>query len=281
VRSAAEFAIAAGVLTLIPGPDTLLTLRTALTACRRTAVAAVAGISTAVIGWGCAAGLGLTAALAADPDLYLALRWAGAVYLAWLGVRSIVHGGRWPVGKTAEAGPAESAAESAEAGAGELARTQRLGLAYLRGILTCASNPKVGIFYLALFPQFIPAGADVLRWSILLAGIHAAEGTAWLTIVAVLAGRLGHALRPRPAAPPDSPLGRWRLRCGFPCVCGQARGRRLIVPAHWTVWSNAPRKGNVAFGPGPPRDGRSRSRPAAPIRCLRRWRWRWPASAGT
>jgi threonine/homoserine/homoserine lactone efflux protein len=193
VRSRAEFAIAAGVLTLIPGPDTLLTVRTALTACRRTAVAAVAGISTAVIGWGCAAGLGLTAALAADPDLYLALRWAGAAYLAWLGVRSIVHGGRWPVGETAEAGPAESA----EAGAGELARTQRPGLAYLRGILTCASNPKVGIFYLALFPQFIPAGADVLRWSILVAGIHAAEGTAWLTIVAVLAGRLGHALRRR------------------------------------------------------------------------------------
>jgi threonine/homoserine/homoserine lactone efflux protein len=72
VRSAAEFAVAAGVLTLIPGPDTLLTVRTALPADRRTAVAAAAGISTAVL----------------------------------------------------------------------------------------------GIFYLALLPQFIPAGADVLRWSV-------------------------------------------------------------------------------------------------------------------
>ncbi len=189
MRSAVEFAIAAGVLTLIPGPDTLLTVRTALTACRRTAIAAVAGISTAVVGWGYAAGLGLTAALAADPDLYLALRWAGAAYLAWLGVRSIVHGGRWPVGETAEAGAGESAEE--------LARDRRLGPAYLRGILTCASNPKVGIFYLALFPQFIPVRGDVLRWSVLLASIHAAEGLAWLTIVAVLAGRLGHALRRR------------------------------------------------------------------------------------
>jgi threonine/homoserine/homoserine lactone efflux protein len=185
VRSAAEFAIAAGVLTLIPGPDTLLAIRTALAAGRGAAVAAAAGASTAVLGWGCAAGLGLTAALAADPDLYLALRWAGAAYLAWLGVRSIVHGGRWQVG------------ERADDGTGELARAAGLGPAYLRGILTCASNPKVGIFYLALFPQFIPAGADVLRWSVLLAGIHAAEGLAWLTIVATLAGRLGRVLRRR------------------------------------------------------------------------------------
>ena len=183
MKSAAEFAIAAGVLTLIPGPDTLLTVRTALAAGRATALAATAGISTAVIGWGCAAGLGLTAALAADPGLYLALRWAGAAYLGWLGLSSIVHGGRWPV----EEGAVQH----------EPPRGAGLGPAYLRGILTCASNPKVGVFYLALFPQFIPPGADVLGWSVLLAGIHAAEGLAWLTIVATLSRRLGRALRRR------------------------------------------------------------------------------------
>jgi threonine/homoserine/homoserine lactone efflux protein len=182
MRSAAEFAIAAGVLTLIPGPDTLLTIRTAVALGRGAAVAAAAGIGTALLGWGCAAGLGLTAALAADPDLYLALRWAGAAYLAWLGLRSVVHSGRWPA-----EGPAEQ----------EPPRGRRLGPAYLRGIITNASNPKVGIFYLALFPQFIPPGADVLRWSMLLASIHAAESLAWLTIVTVLAGRLGRALRRR------------------------------------------------------------------------------------
>jgi threonine/homoserine/homoserine lactone efflux protein len=193
LSSPAEFAVAAGVLTLIPGPDTLLTIRTAVVAGRGTAVAAAAGIGTALLGWGCAAGLGLTAALAADPDLYLALRWAGAAYLAWLGLRSIVHGGRWPA---AEAGEASAGGEPA---AVQPARGRRLGPAYARGIITNASNPKVGIFYLALFPQFIPAGAGVLRWSILLATIHAAESLAWLTIVAVLAGRLGRALRRRRA----------------------------------------------------------------------------------
>lgn len=200
MRSAGEFAIAAGVLTLIPGPDTLLTIRTAVVAGRGAAVAAAAGIGTALLGWGCAAGLGLTAALAADPDLYLALRWAGAAYLAWLGLRSIVHGGRWPVAEdVANAANAEDAANAEKAGdtPGEPPPVRRLGPAYLRGIITNASNPKVGIFYLALIPQFIPPGADVLRWSILLASIHAAEGLAWLTIVAALAGRLGRALRLR------------------------------------------------------------------------------------
>jgi threonine/homoserine/homoserine lactone efflux protein len=194
LSSPAEFAVAAGVLTLIPGPDTLLTIRTAVVAGRGTAVAAAAGIGTALLGWGGAAGLGLTAALAADPDLYLALRWAGAAYLAWLGLRSIVHGGRWPVAETGEGGEGGEPATD-EPATVQPARGQRLGPAYARGIITNASNPKVGIFYLALFPQFIPPGADVLRWSILLASIHAAESLAWLTIVAVLAGRLGLALR--------------------------------------------------------------------------------------
>jgi threonine/homoserine/homoserine lactone efflux protein len=189
MRSPAEFAIAAGVLTLIPGPDTLLTIRTAVVAGRGAAVAAAAGIGTALLAWGCAAGLGLTAALATDPDLYLALRWTGAAYLAWLGLRSIVHGGRWPVPDGGEG--------AGEPAAGEPATVRRLGPAYARGIITNASNPKVGIFYLALFPQFIPPGAEVLRWSILLASIHAAESLAWLTIVAILAGRLGRALRRR------------------------------------------------------------------------------------
>ncbi len=74
MRSAAEFAVSAGLLTLIPGPDTLLALRTAISAGRIQATAAAAGICTAPIGWGCAAGLGLTAALAASPGPYLARR---------------------------------------------------------------------------------------------------------------------------------------------------------------------------------------------------------------
>lgn len=181
--STAEFAVAAGLLTLIPGPDTLLTLRTAISAGRGQAVAAAAGVCTALLCWGCAAGIGLTGALAASPEAYLALRWAGAAYLAVLGLRAILAGGGWP----------------ADAAAGAQPLRARLRPSYLRGVLTCASNPKVGIFYLALFPQFISSGSAVLGDSVLLAAIHAAETLAWLFVVTALAGSLGRVLRRRAA----------------------------------------------------------------------------------
>jgi len=182
MRSAAEFAVAAGVLTLLPGPDTLLTLRAALAAGRTQAGAAAAGICTALLGWGVAAGLGLAAALAASPSLYVALRWTGAAYLAFLGLRAILVGSRWPDAREAADGP-----------------TASLGPSYLRGVATCALNPKVGAFYVALFPQFIPAGAGVLGYSVLLAAIHVAETMLWLIAVSLLAVRLGRLLRRREA----------------------------------------------------------------------------------
>jgi threonine/homoserine/homoserine lactone efflux protein len=182
VGSVAGFAVAAGLLTLIPGPDTLLTVRMAVTAGRPSALAAAAGICTALLGWGAAAGLGLTAALAAAPAAYLALRWAGAAYLCYLGVHSIVRGARWPA-----------------ASAGSTAEPVRRWPGFLRGVLTCASNPKVGVFYLALFPQFIAPGERLLPASLALAAIHAAETLTWLSIIAVAGGRLGRVLRHRSA----------------------------------------------------------------------------------
>ena len=184
--SVAEFALAAGVLTIIPGPDTLLTVRTAVASGRAHALAAGAGICTALLGWGCAAGLGLTAALAAAPDLYLALRWIGAAYLAWMGLHAIIRGARWPA-----AAPA--------AGPDQVQQPRRCWPSYLRGVLNCASNPKIGIFYLALFPQFIAHGEALLPASLLLAAIHTTESLAWLSLLACLGGRLGQVLRRRAA----------------------------------------------------------------------------------
>jgi threonine/homoserine/homoserine lactone efflux protein len=179
------FALAAGVLTIIPGPDTLLTVRTAVASGRGHALAAGAGICTALLGWGCAAGLGLTAALAAAPGLYLTLRWIGAAYLAWMGLHAIIRGARWPAPPPGpEAGPPPR---------------RRRWPSYLRGVLNCASNPKIGIFYLALFPQFIGHGEALLPASLVLAAIHTTESLVWLSLLACLGGRLGQVLRRRAA----------------------------------------------------------------------------------
>jgi threonine/homoserine/homoserine lactone efflux protein len=208
MRSVAEFAVAAGVLTVIPGPDTLLALRTAVAHSRSQAIAAAAGGCTALAGWGCAAGLGLTAVLAASPALYASLRWAGVAYLAYLGLRLLVAGSRAPAATSlgsqsveeltppaaaAQSAPADRASMVGRASAGDLYR--RLRGSYFRGVLTNASNPKVGVFYLSLFPQFIPAGVPLLRFSLLLTSIHVAESLIWLIAVAGLAGKLARLLR--------------------------------------------------------------------------------------
>ncbi|MEV5711166.1 LysE family translocator [Actinoallomurus sp. NPDC052274] len=169
------FAGVAALLTLVPGPDSLLVLRTAIAQGRRAALVAALGIQVGCLWWGAAAGLGLTAVLAASHTLYTVLRWAGAAYLLYLGVRLLIRG-----------------EETGEA-AGPSGRNR-----FLMGLLTNALNPKVGVFYLSLLPQFVPAGAPVLPWSILLTGVHVTEGLLWCALLAVLADRLGGLLR-RPA----------------------------------------------------------------------------------
>lgn len=166
------FAGFAALLTMVPGPDSLLVLRTAVADGRRAALLAALGVQAGCLWWGTAAGLGLTALLAASRNLYTALRWAGAAYLLYLGVRLL----------------AERAHGDGDAGPPGRSR-------FARGLLTNALNPKVGVFYLSLLPQFVPAGAPVLPWSLLLTGVHVAEGTLWCALLAVLADRIGHRLR--------------------------------------------------------------------------------------
>jgi threonine/homoserine/homoserine lactone efflux protein len=223
----ASFAVAAGLLTLTPGPDALLVLRIAVSRGRAGAAAAGLGVCTALAGWACAAAFGLTALLTAAPLLYTALRWAGAAYLAFLGARLIAGSRPWrrrraagqsggpagvptglggpsrvPAGQGGPAGkptglgrPAEVPAGPGGPPAGPDRGMRRLGGCYLRGMLTNAANPKIGVFYLSLLPQFIPAGAPVLASSLLLAAIHVTESIAWFALIAVLAGRLGRSLR--------------------------------------------------------------------------------------
>ena len=175
----ASFAIVAGVLTIIPGLDTALVLRAAVTKGRRHAFATAIGIGTGALLWGALAALGATAVLTASHVAYTALRIAGALYLTWMGVSMLRH-------SFARRGALESDLPQSTVSDSTLLRS------WARGLTTNLLNPKIGVFYMAMLPQFIPQNAPHLLMGLALAAVHDVEGLVWFTgliFSAHLAGR--------------------------------------------------------------------------------------------
>ena len=170
------FAAAAALLTVTPGLDTALVLRTAAVEGRRRAFAAAVGIGLGCLAWGGLVAVGLGALLAASELAYRILKWAGAAYLLWLGLQLILSK-RTELG-TPDALPAGGA-------------TTWLW----RGLLTNLLNPKVGVFYVSFLPQFIPAGSSVPAMTVLLAAIHVALGLIWFAALILATAPLGQALK--------------------------------------------------------------------------------------
>lgn len=163
ITAVLAFTIAAALMTLTPGLDTALVLRTAAVEGGRPAMRAGAGICFGTVTWGLMAGLGLGALLAVSQTAYAVLQVAAAAYLLWLGAGMIRAAWRGGGGFASDLN-----------GAGE-----RRARWFLRGLGTNLLNPKVGVFYVSFLPPFIPAGSDVVGFSVGLAAIHAALGLAW------------------------------------------------------------------------------------------------------
>ena len=157
------FTAAAGLLTITPGLDTALVLRTATAEGARAASLASIGIVTACFGWAIMVALGLGALLATSQLAYTVLRAIGACYLLVAGLRMLLR-------------PRQGFIETAPD-----PRTGGLvaGAAFARGALTNLLNPKVGIFYVSFLPQFVPTGVSVGPFILLLGAIHALLGVTW------------------------------------------------------------------------------------------------------
>ncbi|TDD94365.1 LysE family translocator [Actinomadura rubrisoli] len=175
------FAAVAALVTVTPGLDTMLVLRTTVTSGRRTGILAAAGVASGCLAWAVASAAGLTALLAASRLAFDALRVAGACYLLWLGGQAL-----WKARRRAF-------------GDGEVPDPSVSGSAALRtGFVTNLLNPKIGVFYMSLLPQFVPHGAPMFGTSMVFAVIHAAEGLLWFALVVAAAGAARRALA-RPA----------------------------------------------------------------------------------
>jgi threonine/homoserine/homoserine lactone efflux protein len=155
------FAVAAGLLTITPGLDTALVLRTAAVEGPKKAWLAAFGIFLGTLAWGAMVALGLGALFAASALAFAILKWVGAVYLVWLGANLILKPrDRFEVGAAAPA-----------------ADTRRAWL--WRGLFNNLLNPKVGVFYASFLPQFVPHGVPAAPWMFMLAGLHVLMGVPW------------------------------------------------------------------------------------------------------
>lgn len=165
------FSMAAALLTITPGLDTALVLRTATVEGGRQAMRAGAGVVTGVLAWGFVASVGLGAVLTVSEIAYRVLQMAGAVYITWLGARMVLSAVR----KTHGGAQHHTAAAAA---------TPDMGANWFwRGLMTNLLNPKVGVFYVSFLPQFIPADVSVVAFSIGLATIHAVMGLIWFAAI--------------------------------------------------------------------------------------------------
>ena len=175
--------IATAILLIItPGQDTFFILGRSLSGGRPAGIAAALGISTGTVVHTFAAALGLSALLATSPYAFMAVKFAGAAYLVFIGVRALLS--------RSNGLPGDEATKVAEGRRS----------AFRQGVLTNLLNPKVALFFLALMPQFIDAGSTQKVGAFLVLGLtFVTLGTVWVLMLAAAAARLRGAFLRRPS----------------------------------------------------------------------------------
>ncbi|MHA6205869.1 LysE family translocator [Dyella soli] len=185
------FLLACIALNMAPGLDTFYILTRSGREGRAVGVAAALGINAGCIVHTLAAVLGISAILMTSAIAFSALKYLGAAYLAWIGLRMLLTRG--------------SAREAT------VTRGKGLAAAFRQGMLTNVLNPKVALFFLAFLPQFVSMQAMHPQLGLLVLGLSfIGTGTCWSMVLALLGGHIHHVLKTRPR------VGQWMDRlCGF------------------------------------------------------------------
>ena len=169
------FAFVASLLVVSPGPNGVLIAKTVPTSGRAAGFANVAGFVGAFYLHGALSVLGISLLLVQSATAFMIVKYLGAAYLCWIGIRALISAFRG-VETAAMPGPAQ--------------RQRTLIKAFGEGFLTNALNPKVSMFYLAAFPQFITVGETSAASSFMLVSIHAGVNALWFAAMVLLMARL-------------------------------------------------------------------------------------------
>jgi threonine/homoserine/homoserine lactone efflux protein len=151
------------VLTILPGPDMAVMTKVAIADGRGAASRTALGIVTGLAVWGVLTAAGLAAVLAASAKAYAVVKVAGAIYLVYLGVQTIVRRRR----------PDDDPVRVARG-------------SFRTGLTSNLLNPKIAVFYTSLLPQLVPDGAPETPTLLLLVAAHIGMGLVWLNLYAVV-----------------------------------------------------------------------------------------------
>jgi threonine/homoserine/homoserine lactone efflux protein len=175
----AVFMLAAGALLVIPGPAVLYIVARGIDQGRRAALVSALGVGTGTLGHVAAATLGLSALLVSSATAFSAVKYAGAAYLVFLGLRTLMSREEAP--QVVEAAP------------------QRLSRIYAQGVVVNLLNPKTALFFLAFLPQFVdPARGSVAGQTLFFGCLMAAMGICSDGSYALLSGTVGGRLKSNP-----------------------------------------------------------------------------------
>ncbi|MFO1427724.1 MAG: LysE family translocator [Steroidobacteraceae bacterium] len=190
------YALATLLICLTPGPNVLLVISLGLRDGVAAALRAVGGVALASLVYLAVAALGVVAALVASSTLFAVVRYAGAAYLVYLGLRLVAEGLRTRDGRRASGGGAGSGG-NAGAGGGAMADRAQASRPGWQGFLTHLSNPKAVLFWTALLPQFLDPAAPVTRQIVLLGLLGMLIDAAVLSAYAASAAAARHSLLTR------------------------------------------------------------------------------------
>ncbi|MCL6415704.1 LysE family translocator [Aestuariirhabdus sp. Z084] len=171
-----SFAIIALLLVISPGPNGLLIAKTVPSAGKQAGFANVAGFLAAFYLHGSLSILGISVILTQSAEAFFVVKLLGAAYLTWIGLKALLSATRPSPKPQTNAIPGRSKA--------------KLSRSFLEGFLTNALNPKVSMFYLAAFPQFMPIGDNAISYAFLLVTVHSLINLLWFSSMVLLFSRL-------------------------------------------------------------------------------------------
>lgn len=183
------FVLAAILLNLTPGSDSMYIITRSISQGQTAGVYSVLGIISGILVHTLLAALGLSVLLANSPTAFMIVKYIGASYLCYLGVKMLMSKQQPLIGASLQ-----------ENGKPSSAKTLDYWQIYKQGMLTNTFNPKVALFFLAFFPQFInPNYANSMVSFIILGLTFAATGFIWCLCLALLASKFSEKLRENPA----------------------------------------------------------------------------------